>query len=551
MILGLGISTPEITLGKDAVKAPALKGLKEGQVVRAKVLATLSGSKAQLLISGQKVTAEAQVPLTPGQDVNLKFIREKGLATFKLVPSPSPAGSKEGALSLGGSRSAITLDGEDADAPALKGLKEGQVIRAKVLGMLSGSKAQLLINGQKLTADTGQPLPPGQDISLKLTQKGLVTFKPVQSVSDPNDAAGPRTVGAKAPEAPEITLSKEAVKDLALSELKEGQPVRAKVLGMLSGSKAQLLIAGRRLAADTSQPLPPGRELTLRLIRDSDSLSFKPLSLPQDSGIKEGVSLARMAEGMLALEKLGQEPGKILSQVIENLALKSGVRDDGFLQRLMSNSGMQMEQKIATLAVSTDGTPPDVSMQKLAHEDMKAALLSLITRESDGHKGSSDKSPSAELLRTAASALESFQSLNAQPAESQRFIIPFPVIDGNQFNFGQLFMDTGKKDEGNDRDPENRVIRLAFLLNMTSLGDLRADFSILQKNITGRFLLEDQSTCDYIESLMPDLNKRLSGVGFLMGRVDCVVAEPSQLSPGALIQAMGAKKEVRGLDLVI
>jgi hypothetical protein len=57
MIIGLGISTPEITFQKEATQSGALASLKEGQVVRAKVLGMLSPSKAQLLIAGQKVTA--------------------------------------------------------------------------------------------------------------------------------------------------------------------------------------------------------------------------------------------------------------------------------------------------------------------------------------------------------------------------------------------------------------------------------------------------------------------------------------------------------------
>jgi len=355
--------------------------------------------------------------------------------------------------------------------------------------------------------------------------------------------------------APEITLDKEAVKNPVFRGLKQGQVVRAKVLGTPSGSTAHLLIGGQKVTAQTHISLSPGQEIALKFTREKDLATFKliqnknALMPAQDSGIKAGVSLARMAEGLLSFEKLGREPGMELGRVLENLALKSGERDQGVLTRLLTNSGMLMEQKMATLAISQDSMARDSGMHRLIQGDLKAALLSLVARGTD--KVSGDKSPSAELARSAASALENFQTLNAQPAESQRFIIPFPVMAGDQFNFGQLFMDMGKKEAGENQDPENRIIRLAFLLNLTALGDLRADFSILKKSITGRFLLEDQSICNYMKSLMPVLKERLSGIGFHMGQVDCVVAEPSQLSPGALINAMGPQKEVRGLDLVI
>ena len=77
MILGLGISSPELVPGKDAAKMAAFKGLKEGQHLRAKVLGMLANSKAQLLIGGQKLTAHTQIPLPPGQDILLKVTREK------------------------------------------------------------------------------------------------------------------------------------------------------------------------------------------------------------------------------------------------------------------------------------------------------------------------------------------------------------------------------------------------------------------------------------------------------------------------------------------
>ena len=57
-------------------------------------------------------------------------------------------------------------------------MKAGQVIRAKVLGMLSDSNAQLLIGGQKMIAGTSQALTAGQEIALKFIQgKDGLTFR--------------------------------------------------------------------------------------------------------------------------------------------------------------------------------------------------------------------------------------------------------------------------------------------------------------------------------------------------------------------------------------
>jgi len=355
---------------------------------------------------------------------------------------------------------------------------------------------------------------------------------------------------------PEINLGKDALRTAAFKSLKEGQVIRAKVLGILSDSKAHLLIGGQKFTAKTGSPLTPGQEMLLKLIREKGVLTLKPVpSLSSKdtgtAGAKEGISLARIAEGLLSFQKLGQESGTVVARVLEKLALKSGERDEGFLPRLLNNGGVLLEKKIASLILSGSGAKLDSSMQKLLGEDLKAALLQVISRNAKDDRAPVSKSSSAALARSVASSLENFQSLNSQPSESHRFLLPFPIMAGDQFKFGQLFLDTGKKEEGNDSAQGDRIVRLAFMLNMTSLGDLRADFSILKKSIAGRFLLQDEATCDFMKSLMPVLGQRMSAIGFQMGRVDCVVAEPSQLAPGALIQSMTAERQVQGLDLVI
>ena len=67
---------------------------------------------------------------------------------------------------------------------------------------------------------------------------------------------------------------------------------------------------------------------------------------------------------------------------------------------------------------------------------------------------------------------------------------------------------------------------------MTALGPLRADFSILEKTVAGRFLLENQDTCDYLEDLIPELRDRLSNIGYKTGKINCQVAEVDQNRPG-------------------
>ncbi|WDP87253.1 MAG: hypothetical protein HUN05_20740 [Desulfobacter sp.] len=146
--------------------------------------------------------------------------------------------------------------------------------------------------------------------------------------------------------------------------------------------------------------------------------------------------------------------------------------------------------------------------------------------------------------------MENLQQLNTQTGDSNRFVIPFPMLAGEQLDFGQLFINTGKK-KNETQAGENRVIQIAFLMNMTALGRIRADFSILKKEITGRFMLEDQECCDYMNGLIPELKHQLISLAYRPGKIECQVAKPRALSADALIQSMIKPDESRGLDLVI
>jgi len=95
------------------------------------------------------------------------------------------------------------------------------------------------------------------------------------------------------------------------------------------------------------------------------------------------------------------------------------------------------------------------------------------------------------------------------------------------------------------------MLSISFLLNMTALGPLRADFSILDKTIAGQFLLENQATCDYLTPKISELRQRLSGIGYQAGNIDCRVARPEQIAPTSLMHAMKAPDDMQGLNIVV
>lgn len=352
---------------------------------------------------------------------------------------------------------------------------------------------------------------------------------------------------------PEFKLQKTSESTLRLPGVKSGQLIRANILELLPKGAARLMVAGQKVVAKTDLPLTPGTDLLLEVVREKGELSFKPVSETQDqtqpqsshrsSGLGKPVSLAGLFSRISDhLPELGKLKDPAVRNILNTLALKSGTRDNQFLPRLLENLGMTLEKKISTLISAPEKNRAGPVMTLLAKQDLKAAVLQLLPTKAD--------ESAAKPLRGISSALESLQQLNTQTGESNRFLLPFPVLAGNNFEFGQLFINTGEKGK-EGKEKEDRVIQIAFLMNMTSLGSVRADFSILKKDITGRFILEDQPTCDYIRSLVPELRQRLSSLDYKTGNIECRVGTKRTFSPDALVRSMARPEESGGLDLVI
>lgn len=347
----------------------------------------------------------------------------------------------------------------------------------------------------------------------------------------------------------EVIFQKEP--GFALPDLKEGQLVKAKVLGLLGQDKANLLVAGQKVVAKIHMPLMPGETILLQFTRAKDILSFKLVDSPSSS--RQTFSLVRFVSQVNdVLPEFGKLKDPDINKIFHTLSLKSGKRDDSFLPRLLDNLGITLEKKLGKALVLAEKGNTTMPLAQLVRQDLKAAVLNRLSLDtSDGRADSKNMGAMSTLL-------DGFGQLNSQTSESGRFILPFPVMNGEQFNFGQLYVNTGKKGEGTGKD-EDRVIQLAFLLNMTALGSVRADFSVLKKSITGRFLVENQETCDHIQALVPELSSRLLKIDYQALNIDCKVAEPKALSQDALIKSMLDPEKLQeqgrglnqGLDLIV
>jgi len=186
-------------------------------------------------------------------------------------------------------------------------------------------------------------------------------------------------------------------------------------------------------------------------------------------------------------------------------------------------------------------------LNNLLTQDVKGNILqALLSSDSQNSQTTASMKSAISFMET----MENFQMLNHQSSDSGRFLLPFPIFSDTAFSFGQLLIDTGDKSNTQNKDGE-KLIKLSFLLSMSRLGTLRADFSILKKEITGGFLLQDDETCEYVKSMIPELKQKLESIEYHAFNIECKTAKKEEIQPGTFIEALLNAGEDRVLNVVV
>ncbi|MCP4118216.1 MAG: flagellar hook-length control protein FliK [Desulfobacteraceae bacterium] len=376
-----------------------------------------------------------------------------------------------------------------------------QVVDATVLKVLSATRAELMVAGNRVTADTSHLLVQGDTLQLKATGTGgFEILKPMASVHKPFQIPGPvlAALGSLTGQSPFAGLAKLVLPLLSIpSDGLDGPTIPG--------------------AADTS----------------NTSMAEKPIVT---------------AKGVLTPARLNH-----LRDLLFSLSLKSGDADTRFVPRLLEKSGLLWEKSLATLVkaepaqsgeadlLAKDVPPSD--FHRVRENDLKGFLLSLLSRAEPEEK------EQLQPFREFVDAMEKFQVLNSHSSDSAKYLIPFPIFSSNSFSFGQLFFDLGgKKKESRPDAP--RLVRVSVFLTMTNLGPLRVDLSVLDKDVSAMFQVEDEGVASFIKTMLPTLRKRLGTHGFQVLQVECRRGAPERISEASLVDRV-VKDGSLSLDLVV
>ncbi|MBW2368706.1 MAG: hypothetical protein JRH15_12560 [Deltaproteobacteria bacterium] len=130
---------------------------------------------------------------------------------------------------------------------------------------------------------------------------------------------------------------------------------------------------------------------------------------------------------------------------------------------------------------------------------------------------------------------ETHQLLNQHAFErAGRFLLPLPMLWLSDLKFGQLLLDLGKSGD-RDGNSGKRTVRVSFILNLSTVGDLRADFTILDKAVSGMFGLASEAACATVRNQLPELVKRLQMHGYTVYDITCQVLAPETLNTMTLV----------------
>ncbi len=282
--------------------------------------------------------------------------------------------------------------------------------------------------------------------------------------------------------------------------------------------------------------------MSAALKSDKADVNFLP-QLLQKSGILMEKKLSDMVKNALSSsQKSGvQKSATSASDIPQNRILKANSPLTSN-SSLTSNNSLTSNSSLIPDSSTVQDKSPLPNPANLVQEDIKGAVLNFIA--SSAFEASEPLSvQDVHVFTGFIKNLENVQLLNSHLSESGKYIIPFPMFSNDQFSFGQMMIDLGQKDKDNGSPRENSLLRVSLFLEMTNLGPVRADFSVLKDNITGGFQVSDEETANFFKLMLPELKERLQTHGYNVHRVECRVVEPEKLSEKSIINELLKSEE--------
>ena len=310
--------------------------------------------------------------------------------------------------------------------------------------------------------------------------------------------------------------------------LSKNEIVEGRVFKVLSSEKALLAIKGRQVVAQSSIPFKEGSVLALKVeqtgslpilkligvrVTDTDAVNRALIM----SAVKENIWKSILED--IHTYGLSRESASRFKELIDTLSFRMFSKSTPeLLSRLIDKSGIMWEAKVKRAL--TDQRIGTRHLNELINGDLKGLTSRLLA----------EKGEEAVSLKRLVSTLENLQILNHLGLnQGRKIFLPVPMqFPGGLFTTGQLLIQLPdeRKHETENRKGGKDVSRITFLLELSILGPLRADLTIHDRSIEGRFLFTNEEAKSRVEGAIHFLIDRLVESGFSVTFLECYVKEP-------------------------
>jgi hypothetical protein len=345
--------------------------------------------------------------------------------------------------------------------------------------------------------------------------------------------------------------------------ISRGDIVRGHVVQSLPPRHAIMSIRGERVLAETQMVLKQGDVVSLRVQQVSPQTILQVVNQLEQGrtlihdfmrwgGVKGGpyrhiadLLTLSIGAGKEANDKGGTESVVRIGRRMQALSLMPGSEETPQrVGRWLRDCGLMWEGKLKSLLAPRGGMSPESKV--FLDGDLKRLVLTALfnSRESE--------MVGSESLRQFLEGLEQLQLANVSAMESRgRCLFVIPIEWNDELRFAQLLMEVPKESEGNEsKESKKNAYRICLLLDMSNLGTIQAEASILKKAVRVSFLVSDEGLRKRFEAAVPRLTGTLESQGFSVQQVKCRSVGTSQTLSSSLVDEI-LDEERHHISLVV
>ncbi len=417
----------------------------------------------------------------------------------------------------------------ESQRKALMGrLTQGQTLEARVLDQLSEGRWAIRFMGHTLVAESRLSLLPGQLVEAHVDALGPPLVLSLSRQSRSQDAALSQAL--KDLGLADDTLNRTLIKGLMarglLVDRREVQTLRDLLLGL--GGAIDLENAGALDAAVS-------RALFLR----SQGLPITPDTLSAYLSHLPAGALGGLLEGLVDLLRALRLPGlpksdlSALANRIQNVLQDAGTLSGDTLKALLNRLGLDLEGRLAAWIASGGEGPPEG-----VEDALKLALLRLQHHLTGLNPENADRGALDALqarIRETLQFLDTLQAANLPAPNREALHLQIPFLLNGQPTTADLRVSCRESEGRRWIDPDN--LHLSLSVDLSSLGPIRIDLSVVHKRASCRIHTADEQKAAFLQSADNELKGALEKCGYTVADIACRVArqekpdDPSEPPP--------------------